>query len=428
MAGPAIRAVEIGKELAKSMNVTVFSPKPSEFKESSELYASNNFHLVTNKSKKDLQNIANLSDVIFIQANVLKAYPFLADLGKFLVVDLYDPYLFSLLAQYANEKTSQQASYNLMHQILQKHLTRADFSICASEQQRDYWLGRYCAIGKLNTKLYDFDPSFRKLIDVVPFGLSENEPVKTGQGLRQITPGINQDDFVLLWGGGIWEWFDPITIISAVGKLCTQYPKIKLYFMGMKSPNPQVPLMNMALKAKAHAEKLGLLNRHVFFNETWIPYHDRANYLLDADVGVLAHFDLIETRFSFRTRVLDYLWSKLPIITTVGDELASKINNQAGLAVNYQDIDSWVTAVETLYKNKDLLQKYKEGASQLAKEFHWKNVVKPLQSYCDKPYRLPDFKKIRMPSPITRMKAVYDRGGTELLINRSKELAKDFLK
>ena len=83
-------------------------------------------------------------------------------------------------------------------------------------------------------------------------------------------------------------------------------PEARLVFMGMKHPNPDVPAMAMANHSRELAEQLGLTGRHVFFNETWVPYQDRADLLLDADIGVSCHFDHIETEFSFRTRILDY--------------------------------------------------------------------------------------------------------------------------
>ena len=32
-------------------------------------------------------------------------------------------------------------------------------------------------------------------------------------------PGIDKNDRVILWGGGIWEWFDPLTLIRAVHRI-----------------------------------------------------------------------------------------------------------------------------------------------------------------------------------------------------------------
>ena len=56
-------------------------------------------------------------------------------------------------------------------------------------------------------------------------------------------------------------------------------PEARLVFMGMKHPNPDVPAMAMANHSRELAEQLGLTGRHVFFNETWVPYQDRADLL-----------------------------------------------------------------------------------------------------------------------------------------------------
>ncbi len=121
---------------------------------------------------------------------------------KFLIVDLYDPYLFSLLVQYQDDPVTASSSYRLMHQVLEKHMLTADFFVCASERQRDYWIGRFCALGRVDPAMYKFDPSLRKLIDVAAFGLSDHLPEKSGKGLRADFEQITEKDFVLLWGGG----------------------------------------------------------------------------------------------------------------------------------------------------------------------------------------------------------------------------------
>ena len=64
---------------------------------------------------------------------------------------------------------------------------------------------------------------------------------------------------------------------------------------------------------------LGLYDRTVFFNTDWVPYGDRGSYFHEVQIGVSTHYENLETRFSFRTRILDYLWAELPIIATGGD-------------------------------------------------------------------------------------------------------------
>ncbi|MDQ7029881.1 MAG: hypothetical protein Q9O62_08955 [Ardenticatenia bacterium] len=59
---------------------------------------------------------------------------------------------------------------------LQQQSLLGDFFICASERQRDWWLGLLEASGRINPYTFGEDPSLRRLIDVVPFGLPEGPP------------------------------------------------------------------------------------------------------------------------------------------------------------------------------------------------------------------------------------------------------------
>jgi glycosyltransferase involved in cell wall biosynthesis len=427
MAGPAIRSLELGRQLSDEFSVTVYSAQDAD--EHPERLSSNNLTVVAGGGKNKLYALAEKADILFIQANVLKQFPSLARAGKYLIVDLYDPYLFSLFEQYEHDPATAWSSFRLMHQVLEKHMLNADFCVCASERQRDYWIGRFCALGRITPEVYQLDRSLRKLIDIVPFGVQERAPQPTTLAIKGVVPGINNDDFVLLWGGGIWDWFDPLTIISAVGQLQDRMPQLRLLFMGQKSPNPQVPMMPMVGKSKALAQELGLANRSVFFLEDWIGYEERANYLLDADITVSAHFDVIETRFSFRTRILDYFWAGKPILTTAGDDLADLIQTSgAGFSLDFKDVDGWADAILRLVQSPELQQQCKTASHELADRFRWSRAVEPLRRFCRNPYRLPAFTRVTMPSILERAHAVYSRGGKELVIQRSKELFGDLLR
>jgi glycosyltransferase involved in cell wall biosynthesis len=429
MAGPAIRCLELAKQLKSEFEVSVFSPNRSDLAVDDPVLSGLTLH--SGLSKSALYSLAEKFDLLFIQANVLKTYPKLAKLNKYLVVDLYDPYLLAILAQFDPSSHSIGASYNMMHKVLEKHMSLLDFGICASERQRDYWLGRFCQLGRLDPQMYAFDSSFRKLIDVVPFGLSAEFPKqKTQKGpIKGVVPGINSDDFLLIWGGGIWQWFDPCTVIEAVFQAAKKNPKVKLFFMGMQSPNPQVPMMGMAKKAYQLAGDLKILDKHVFFSKQWIAYDQRISYLQDADLAVSAHFDLIETRFSFRTRMLDYLYVALPTLSTGGDHLSQMIEKYgAGLSLDYLSVQAWSEAILDLSADKSKLMQMSEGARLLSREFTWQNAAKPLIEYCRSPYKSPGFKQVQSPSLVQRAQAVYERGGADLVIRRSKEIIKDIVR
>ena len=118
---------------------------------------------------------------------------------------------------------------------------RGDFLVCASEKQRDFWLGHLAALGRLNPVSYDDDRTLRSLIDVVPFGIPAEPPRASAPVLKGVVEGIGPDDKVVLWGGGIYNWFDPLTLVRAVDRLRERRDDVRLFFLGMQHPHPDVP-------------------------------------------------------------------------------------------------------------------------------------------------------------------------------------------
>ena len=209
--------------------------------------------------------------------------------------------------------------------------------------------------------------------------------------LRGVVPGIGPGDDVLVWAGGIYNWFDPLTLIRAVGGLARKRPSVRLYFMGLRHPNPDVPPMQMAIDAQALSDELGLTGKHVFFNEGWVEYSERQNYLLEANVGVTMHFDSVETRFSFRTRVLDYLWAGLPIVTTTGDVFAELTEAEGlGLTVPPEDPESLEEALLRILSDWDLAERCRARVDEVRGSFRWSTVLEPLAGFCRSPRRAAD--------------------------------------
>ena len=122
----------------------------------------------------------------------------------------------------------------------------------------------------------------------------------------------------------------------------------------------------------AETEGLGLLETSIFINRSWTPYGQRADYLLEADAGISLHKDSLETRFSFRTRMLDYLWAGLPIIATKGDAWADLIEkNGLGITVLPNDKDSVVQAIIKMADDTSFRMRSKEQVRAIADEYEW---------------------------------------------------------
>jgi len=333
-----------------------------------------------------LRSLAARADSVVGQGWVLDAFPFLRGGARPLVVDLYDPFVLEgLPAHIGMAMQDRWADHRGRARVLAEQLRDGDFFVCASERQRDYWLGVLSALDRVNPATYDDDDTLRSLIDVVAFGIPEQPPRRRGRALRGVVPGIGGDDYVLLWGGGLWNWFDPLTLVRAVAVAAERVPNLRLYFMAAPHPNPMVGEMDIAGRTRALAAELSLTGRHVFFNERWIDYADRADYLLDADCGVSTHPDHVETQFAFRTRLLDCVWAGLPVICTRGDTLADMIAARGmGITVPPESPEALAEAIVAL-ADGDRRARAAEALRAVAPEFHWSRVVEPLVRFCANP-------------------------------------------
>ncbi|MBO3083845.1 glycosyltransferase [Cellulomonas fengjieae] len=395
MAGPAIRAWEIARALAPEHDVRLVSTGGCQV--SSDAFST------SYASGRALDDACEWADVIIFQGFLLEAAPWLKKSSKILVADVYDPMHLEQLEQARDLGTGGRAlAVRETTRVLNEQLRRADFLLCASDKQRDFWLGQLAGQGRINPALYDEDASLDALIAVVPFGIPDEPPVRTASAIRGVVDGIGADDKVILWGGGVYNWFDPLTLLRAVHRLSVAHPDVRLYFMGLKHPNPGVPDMRMAWETQQLAEELGLTNKHVFFNHGWVPYAQRANYLLDADVGVSTHFLHIETAFSFRTRILDYLWASLPIVATDGDTFGELIRDHGlGRVVPERDVDALVAALEEMLYDEDASAEAAERVAEFRSRYTWSVSLQPLVEFCRFPRRAADL-AVRLGEPTPR--------------------------
>ena len=385
MAGPAIRALEIAKALHEVAEVRLVSTVGSTL-------PSNDF-LIDFMDEMQLRKAVSDHEVLVFQGHILSSYPWIVETDIIIVADLYDPMHLEILEQAKDHPAGDRITHTLNTvEVLNRQIERADFMVCASEKQRDLWIGQLAALCRINPLTYDADPSLRNLIDVAPFGVQNTSPRQDRHAIKGAVPGISKEDKVIIWGGGIYNWFDPLTLIRAIALLAPKHPELRLFFLGVQHPNPNVPAMQMVAEAMKLSDELGLTNRNVFFNQEWVSYEDRANYLLDADLGVSTHFDHVETAFSFRTRILDYLWSGLPIVSTRGDFFAQVIlEHNLGLTVEPEEVDSLAESIETALFDKEMRAIFTENVASFRESMTWANTLAPLVAFCRDPRHAADF-------------------------------------
>jgi glycosyltransferase involved in cell wall biosynthesis len=390
MAGPGIRYRQFALQLAGRFDVSLVIPnEPDEELPSVRVLRARDFGYARFKQ------LARSFDVVVAQQLSVGAMQMLGRSDTRVIYDLYDPLLFERLGYYADEEGSAAFAEPLARAANQKQLlalrTGSAF-LCASERQRDLWLGVLTALGRIDLDRYERDPALSDFVAVVPFGLEADEPRASGSVLKGVVQGIGKGDKVLLWGGGIWNWLDPLTPIRAVAELSPRRPEVKLFFLGVRDPGSGEAGLEMTERAVQLADELGVRDRSVFFNFGWTPYSERAGFLLEADIGVSAHFDTVETRYAFRTRLLDYFWARLPTIATRGDVLGDLVaDEQLGAAVADGDVDGWIGAIERLLDDEGAALAARQRLEEIRLRYAWPGVVEPLAELIERPLSEPRF-------------------------------------
>jgi glycosyltransferase involved in cell wall biosynthesis len=268
----------------------------------------------------------------------------------------------------------------LMEKRIHLLLKRGDFFICASEKQRDLWLGALTALGRLTPAIYKNDKMAKTLIDVVPFGIPQTSPVKKREVIKG--PQIQPTDKLVLWNGGLWKWLDPFTLIKAIGAIRKHREDIKLLFLGTHHPNRGPVQVETFDEAVRLAKSLRLYSENVFFNDTWIPYEERQDYLLEADVAVSLHWKNLESLFSFRTRLLDCIWATVPIVCTEGDFFADLVERERlGVVVKPGDVEGVKEGILRILEDHELNEKCKKNLSRISSRFIWSDCTKPVEIF-----------------------------------------------
>lgn len=392
MAGPAIRCWELARELSRHTAVTLAVPGPTDT-------APVGFELAvySRGDPSSLVALAGEADVVFLWGDTLQRAPQLASLGCRIIADLYDPYPIENLELHQHEPLARRLAVQENDYAVLEGLARsADFFVCGSERQRDFWLGILAAHGRLNPLTHDADPTFRALIDIVPFGLPEAPPV-AGQPVKGVEPGIDVDDQLVVWPGGVWDWLDPLTAVEAIGILRDEgagEPPIKLLFLGLRHPHPEIvgPMANPRAVI-GRAEQLGLLGSRVFYHD-WTPYAERERFLLGADAMISLHHDHLETRFALRTRLLDCIWAGRPVVATAGDVLAEEMaERRLALLVPPRDARAVAEAIRVTLAAGESPARQARFA-ELATTLRWSVVARPLVRYLADARPAPDLRPV----------------------------------
>lgn len=335
-----------------------------------------------------------------------------------IVIDLYCPETLETLAAFVAGRSVTRGLMNaLTLDRLDDALRTGHHFVCAGEFQRDLWIGALLGQRLITPSTYDRDPSLREVLDLLPFGAPAQPPRAEGPGPRERFDQLEEGDELVLWNGGLWRWFDAATAVRAFALLVERRPQAKLVFM---SGSTSVTAHDTTDAVRSLAASLGLLDSSVLFADSWVPYAQRASWLLDADCALAIGHDSLETRFAFRTRFLDCFWAGLPVVCTEGDELAERVaRDDLGAIVPTGDHEAVAGALDRVLARGRAA--YAGGLASAAASYAWPVVAAPLRRWLNASERPPRLSEEGRPP--ARRPAHLLRSASYRTARRSLELA-----
>lgn len=294
------------------------------------------------------------------------------------VVDLYDPFIVENLHYYPTRGAE---VFSHDHATLIQSLLRGDLFLCASEAQRLFYLGALIAVGRVNPVAFEHDPHFDKLLRIAPFGAgppgTAGVPPAVGSDV-QVTAGLTPALPGVLFGG-IYDWYDPLVAIDAVAIARESVPDVTLTFT--MHPNPSLTPQGKLAEAIDYAKR----SRYDFVHfEPWVEYEQRGKFFARFGAALLTFPQSIETDLSMRTRIYDYLWSGLPIVTSSAagtDDLLSRYG--AGTIVDSNSPGDFAAALVRALRDERVHMR--EGARRFVAEHQWPDALQPLTDFVRAP-------------------------------------------
>ena len=389
MAGPGIRSWELARAIGQhGARVTLATPFPSE-------RTVPNVEICTYSwdDPASLTKLIDQADVVMAigwviaRINTVLGHP----IEKPVIVDVY---YVPEIEQIMLNLVRQELGFDPTPVFVQEmfiYLRQGDFFTCTLNSQYDFWLGALMSAGRINEANLKQHYNVDHLMAVVPFGLPDNPPPPLTHHLKGILPGIEKQDKILYWGGGIWDWTDPFTFMDALKIINRERSDVRAVFGALHHFSREiVPAMNAAGRLAARVESEGWLNSKVFFLD-WINYDCRSDYLLEADLGVSLVSHTLENRYAIRSRLLDHLWTGLPGVLSEGDEMAGVLASN-GLAKLTQpgDVQGTAQAILDYLEQPGLRDQMQPALADLRQRFAWSSVVLPVVEFLRNPRRAPD--------------------------------------
>ncbi len=287
-----------------------------------------------------------------------------------LILDVYVPIYVEVSAR-ESEDTEQE--YKNYFADLARHnhvLRRGDYFLCASQTQKIFYTGVLSSLGIVNPRSYR-----QSRLLILPFGIHNTPAVSSENPYSPL--GIDRKkDKIILWFGGMYPWFRADEFLKAVARLSLEEMSYKFVIVGGKNPfNPNPDFSRQYELAQEFAKSNDLLDKNLFFVD-WVDFDERINWYRYADFVISINQPGEENIFSWRTRVMDYVWGEVVTLTNGGDPLSEDLLSK-GAAIKLKGLtaEEMVSTIKSLYSKSSALPSAKKALASLKPDYYWATIT-----------------------------------------------------
>lgn len=300
-----------------------------------------------------------------------------------LILDGYVPIHIEMSARNSDNLDREYDAFNFENKIWTKALRRGDILLCANEAQKKFYTGVMAQVGRINPITYGDED----LIQIVPYGIYREKAVAKNDPVSKLVK--NKKAFKLLWFGGIYPWFDLANLLEAV-KNANKTTPIELIMVGVKNPFNQHPDFIKRYEEVMDYIKNNNMDEIVHVTD-WVKFEDRAEWYLGSDAVVLINNIGMENTLAWRTRLVDYVWADLPIVTNGGDPMSDILEaNKAVYILPDLDVKTIEKEIIKISKDKETLKQVSTNLSKVRRLFYWDKVTENLSKLISKGYKPAD--------------------------------------
>jgi len=396
MAGMGIRALELARVLSRALDARLLVPNdPEEAREAAGDVA------VAAAPPGRLAEASRGASAALVSGHAANAW--FHEVPELPVaVDLYDPFPIENL-HYARTLGEETARHDLA--TLERALSRGDFFLCASPEQRLFYAGALFASGRIGPSNFPDDPALEGLLATVPFGVPESPAAgdrAAGRRAAGLPPDVAEAAPLVLFGG-IYDWYDPELLLAAWPRVQERVPAARLLFF--ENPNPETTPQRVFEAARMRAKAIDPDGRSIRVSP-WLPYASRADLYAACDLAVSIASEGLETELAYRTRLLDAAWGGVPSVAVAGGTLARELASAGAGVECRREADALASTIAGLLADAPRRRDMGRAARAFASARTWGRVAAPLLDWA---------KRARVDSGRTALRALESPGGGSLL-------------